>query len=134
MRGSHFWEGQDFFCHQQLRARSSIVAVSCGTKERDMSRAGGIQLATDKHDMPMTMAVTYAPTIQSTMEVKESFYDLLRSRIKGTRTYRGMEGLGRVIQDINPRPLPSSHFYLAMGDFNVRVGGRQTLMGFELDR
>ena len=38
-----------------------------------------------------------------------------------------MEGLGRVTQDINPRPLPSSHFYLVMGDFNARVGTRHAL-------
>lgn len=85
----------------------------------------------------MTFASVYAPTAQSTMEVRTAFWDMIEGRISGREKATKPTKPANTDREQNDqrqqRPArpkrPSRRVYIAMGDWNARVGKRENLGG-----
>ena len=82
----------------------------------------------------LTFANGYGPTAQSDMEVRKAFWDIVEMRMSGTTaggqgcTTNG-EGGGQQQGATVRRKRPARRIYIAVGDWNARVGRRDNMMG-----
>ena len=85
-----------------------------------------------KKEGVLTFGNGYGPTAQSTMEVRKAFWDIVELRMSGSTVC----GQGCTTNETeqtataaNKRKRPSRRIYIAVGDWNARVGRRDNMLG-----